>query len=353
MSAVPVLGSAGNPGPQNPESKAQTNLIVNYLPQSMSEDDIKNLFSSIGPIQSCKLIKDKTTQVSLGYSFVNYHSAADAEKAIQNLNGLPLQQKMIKVSYARPSSTAIKNANLYVAYLPKDYTQVELEALFRPFGSIITSKILVDTATGLSRGVGFIRFDKRSEAELAIDALNGKLVARSTQPLLVKFANQPSLVGGGETNGPGVVGSHVPIQVGGATRRSGAYGSTVGGPIRHTLASVRYNPVSALSAPAPPSVSLTPLPGLPNLQTPTAQGWCVFVYNLPENTQDHLLYQLFSPYGAISSVKVIRDTQTLKCKRFGFVNMMNYEEAYRAIVSLNGYELEGKPLQVSFKTPKS
>ena len=39
----------------------KTNLIVNYLPQSMSQDDIRSLFSSIGEIESCKLIRDKST----------------------------------------------------------------------------------------------------------------------------------------------------------------------------------------------------------------------------------------------------------------------------------------------------
>ena len=39
----------------------KTNLIVNYLPQSMSQDDIRSLFSSIGDIESCKLIRDKST----------------------------------------------------------------------------------------------------------------------------------------------------------------------------------------------------------------------------------------------------------------------------------------------------
>ena len=39
----------------------KTNLIVNYLPQSMTQDDIRSLFSSIGELDSCKLIRDKTT----------------------------------------------------------------------------------------------------------------------------------------------------------------------------------------------------------------------------------------------------------------------------------------------------
>ena len=37
----------------------KTNLIVNYLPQNMTQDEIKALFSSIGTVDSCKLIKDK------------------------------------------------------------------------------------------------------------------------------------------------------------------------------------------------------------------------------------------------------------------------------------------------------
>ena len=41
--------------------KARTNLIINYLPQTMTQDEIKDLFSSIGAIESCKLVRDKTT----------------------------------------------------------------------------------------------------------------------------------------------------------------------------------------------------------------------------------------------------------------------------------------------------
>ena len=41
--------------------ESMTNLIVNYLPQTMSQDDLKSLFSSLGELESCKLIRDKTT----------------------------------------------------------------------------------------------------------------------------------------------------------------------------------------------------------------------------------------------------------------------------------------------------
>lgn len=82
-------------------------------------------------------------------------------------------------------------------------------------------------------------------------------------------------------------------------------------------------------------------------------GWCIFVYNLAPETEENVLWQLFGPFGAVQSVKVIRDLQTNKCKGFGFVTMTNYDEAVVAIQSLNGYTLGNRVLQVSFKTNKS
>jgi RNA recognition motif-containing protein len=79
--------------------KIHTNLIINYLPQTMTQDEIKDLFGSIGAIESCKLVRDKTTGQSLGYGFVNFIRTEDADKAVKTMNGLRLQNKTIKVNY--------------------------------------------------------------------------------------------------------------------------------------------------------------------------------------------------------------------------------------------------------------
>lgn len=170
----------------------RTNLIVNYLPQNMTQDELRSLFSSIGEVESAKLIRDKVAGHSLGYGFVNYVTAKDAEKAINTLNGLRLQSKTIKVSYARPSSEVIKDANLYISGLPRTMTQKDVEDMFSRFGRIINSRVLVDQTTGLSRGVAFIRFDKRSEAEEAITSFNGHKPPGSSEPITVKFAANPN-----------------------------------------------------------------------------------------------------------------------------------------------------------------
>ncbi|KFO76737.1 ELAV-like 3, partial [Cuculus canorus] len=260
---------------------------------------------------------------SLGYGFVNYVEAGDADKAISTLNGLKLQTKTIKVSYARPSSASIRDANLYVSGLPKAMGQKEMEQLFSQYGRIITSRILIDQVTGVSRGVGFIRFDKRVEAEEAVRGLPGQKPLGATEPITVKFANSPGQKSGGAL-----------LSLCPSARRYGA--------LHHPPQRFRFSPLAIEAVPGLAGVGL----GAP------AAGWCIFVYNLAPEADESVLWQLFGPFGAVTNVKVIRDFATNKCKGFGFVTMTNYEEAAMAIASLNGYRLGDRVLQVSFKTSK-
>ncbi|XP_018116363.1 ELAV-like protein 4 isoform X3 [Xenopus laevis] len=349
---------------------SKTNLIVNYLPQNMTQEEFRSLFGSIGEIESCKLVRDKITGTqfeenikdlatgtkwkplteegpifgkgqSLGYGFVNYIDPKDAEKAINTLNGLRLQTKTIKVSYARPSSASIRDANLYVSGLPKTMTQKELEQLFSQYGRIITSRILVDQVTGVSRGVGFIRFDKRIEAEEAIKGLNGQKPSGAAEPITVKFANNPS-------------------QKTSQALLSQLYQSPnrrYPGPLHHQAQRFRLdnllNMAYGVKRFSPITIDgMTSLVGM-NIPGHTGTGWCIFVYNLSPDSDESVLWQLFGPFGAVNNVKVIRDFNTNKCKGFGFVTMTNYDEAAMAIASLNGYRLGDRVLQVSFKTNKT
>merc|ERR1719330_805214 len=274
------------------EGDRKTNLIVNYLPQTMLPEDLRSLFSSIGEVESCKLIRDKVTVgQSLGYGFVNYHRAEDAMKAIATLNGLRLQNKTIKVSYARPSSEAIKGANLYVSGLPKHMAQPDLERLFSSCGNIITSRILCDNITGvnkgdgcvpgLSKGVGFIRFDQRIEAERAIQKLNGTIPEGATEPITVKFANNPS------NNAKAIppLAAYLAPQ---AARR--ALGAAL-----HPAS--RFSPYGLPGLPLDLTLKegFSPLAGdllagntlLPGMAT-NGSGWCIFVYNLAPETEENI-----------------------------------------------------------------
>ncbi|XP_057715758.1 ELAV-like protein 1a isoform X3 [Corythoichthys intestinalis] len=306
---------------------AKTNLIVNYLPQGMSQDDLRNLFSSVGEVESAKLIRDKVGGHSLGYGFVNYVNPSDAERAIESLNGLRLHSKTIKVSYARPSSDTIKDANLYISSLPRSMMQKDVEEMFSRFGRIINSRVLVDQSTGMSRGKAFIRFDKRSEAEEAVKNLNGQKPPGASEPISVRFAADPNQVKNTQ-----IISQLYHNQ----SRR-------FPGPMHHQAQRFRFSPMG-----------VDHMGGMGGVGVPgnSASGWCIFIYNLGQDADESVLWQMFGPFGAVTNVKVIRDFNTNKCKGFGFVTMTNYEEAAMAIASLNGYRLGDKTLQVSFKTSK-
>lgn len=79
------------------------------------------------------------------------------------------------------------------------------------------------------------------------------------------------------------------------------------------------------------------------------QGFVLFVYNIGGDTDEFALWQMFSPYGAVKKVSVVKDVIKNQGKGYGFVTMANYEEALFAIQQLNGYNFNGKTLQVSFK----
>ncbi|KAG1693789.1 ELAV-like protein 4 [Nymphon striatum] len=216
---------------------SKTNLIVNYLPQTMTQEDLRSLFSSIGEVESCKLIRDKVTGQSLGYGFVNYVRSEDAEKAVSTLNGLRLQNKTIKVSYARPSSEAIKGANLYCQWTAKidDPTGVGnffvFLAIFGDDLAFLFTVVGSDVCAGLSKGVGFIRFDQRHEAERAINKLNNTIPDGCVEQITVKFANNPS-------NNPKAI---PPLAAYLSPQRRFA------GPIHHPTGRFRYIPLSPVS----------------------------------------------------------------------------------------------------------
>ncbi|XP_076304267.1 ELAV-like protein 1 isoform X2 [Tachypleus tridentatus] len=308
--------------------ETRTNLIINYLPQTLTDDEFRSLFQTIGSIKTCKIVRHKSTGYSYGFGFVDYNTPVDAARAIQTLNGFQMQNKKIKVAYARPSGDEIKNANLYVRGIPATATQEDIELIFGKYGQIIQCRILKDDVTKKSKGIAFVLYDLREEAEEAINNLNGQVLPGGSMPLNIKFAEDNAKKV--QATGPTMMLQRF------ASPFRGAYGG--GGPMRQGgfQNRYRYNPMMYGMA----STTI----GEP--------GYILFVYNIGTETDEKSLWQLFSTYGTVQKVNVIREAATGISKGYGFVTMLNYEDAVLAIESLNGFLYAGKPLQVSFKTQK-
>ena len=96
---------------------------------------------------------------------------------------------------------------LFVAGLPYDLDDAELEEIFEKFGTVNSAKVAIDKETGKSRGFGFVDMPDRTEAKDAMDSLNE--ISLGKKPLVIKEAEERSgPPGGGGYRGGGSGGNN-------------------------------------------------------------------------------------------------------------------------------------------------
>jgi RNA recognition motif-containing protein len=78
----------------------------------------------------------------------------------------------------------------------------------------------------------------------------------------------------------------------------------------------------------------------------------IYVSNLSFNVQDEDLREFFTPYGEVTSAKVISDKFTGKSRGFGFVEMPDDEAAKKAIAELDNASVENRNIKVMEAKPK-
>ncbi len=77
-------------------------LYVGNLPDSATEQDLSNKFAECGTVESVKLITDRDTGRFKGFGFIEMASDAEAQAAIDSLNGTDYEGLPMKVNEARP-----------------------------------------------------------------------------------------------------------------------------------------------------------------------------------------------------------------------------------------------------------
>ena len=91
--------------------------------------------------------------------------------------------------------------DIYVGNLPYEVSDEELEAVFAEYGQVVSARVITDRFSGRPRGFGFVEMGNDSEAQAAIDALNGRDL--KGRPLTVNQARPREAAGGRRTGGGG------------------------------------------------------------------------------------------------------------------------------------------------------
>lgn len=322
----------------------QGNVFIKNLDTAIDNKALHDTFAAFGNILSCKVAQDEQGN-SKGYGFVHYETAEAANNAIKHVNGMLLNEKKVYVGHHIPKKDRMSKfeemkanfTNVYVKNVDLEATEEEFREMFEKYGEITSASLAIDNETGKHRGFGFVNFIKHEDAAKACEELNDH-----------EWKGQRLYVGRAQKK-------HEREEE-----------------LRKQYEAQRLEKQSKY------------------------QGVNLYIKNLNDDVDDEKLRDMFSPFGTITSAKVMRDTSPAsrsdtpekkegeadaenedgegenkdddsekdkitikgekkilgKSKGFGFVCFSNPEEATKAVTEMNQKMIEGKPLYVALAQRK-
>ncbi|KAL4786301.1 hypothetical protein BJX76DRAFT_365956 [Aspergillus varians] len=166
-----------------------TNVYIRgFLPETT--DEMLHAYAArFGNIDRCKAIVDLDTGLCKGFGFVQYYNFESCENCIRGFFYLGYQ-----ASFAQKSrNSRLKDledkasTNIYCTNIPIDWTEADLRRHFEPY-RVVSEKISRDEKTGVSKEVGFARFETREIAEKVLSEYHN-IVAEDDVKLLLRFAD--------------------------------------------------------------------------------------------------------------------------------------------------------------------
>uniref|UniRef100_A0A671P113 Polyadenylate-binding protein n=1 Tax=Sinocyclocheilus anshuiensis TaxID=1608454 RepID=A0A671P113_9TELE len=272
------------------------NIFIKNLDKSIDNKALYDTFSAFGNILSCKVVCDENG--SKGYGFVHFETQEAAERAIEKMNGMLLNDRKVfvgrfksrKEREAELGARAKEFTNVYIKNFGEDMDDDKLKDVFSKYGTAMSIRVMTDE-NGKSRGFGFVSFERHEDAQRAVDEMNGK-----------------------ELNGKF-------IYVGRAQKKVE----------RQTELKRKFEQMK-------------------QDRMTRYQGVNLYVKNLDDGIDDERLRKEFSPFGTITSAKVMMDGG--RSKGFGFVCFSSPEEATKAVTEMNGRIMATKPLYVALAQRK-
>ncbi|XP_048097461.1 embryonic polyadenylate-binding protein-like isoform X3 [Alosa alosa] len=276
------------------------NIFIKNMDESIDNKALYDTFSAFGNILSCKVVCDE--RGSKGYGFVHFETQEAANRAIETMNGMLLNDRKVFVGHfksrkereAECGAKAMVFTNVYIKNFGETYDDKQLENIFSEFGKTLSVRVMRDER-GNSRGFGFVNYENHEDAQKAVDAMNGK-----------------------ELNGR-------ILYVGRAQKRVERQGE-----LKRKFEQIKMDRMHRYQE--------------------KCLGVNLYVKNLDDSINDERLRKEFAPYGTITSAKVMTDGS--HSKGFGFVCFTSPEEATRAVTEMNGRIISTKPLYVALAQRK-
>ncbi|XP_050293297.1 polyadenylate-binding protein 4-like isoform X2 [Anthonomus grandis grandis] len=273
------------------------NVFIKNLDKNIDNKAMYDTFSAFGNILSCKVALDEAGY-SKGYGFVHFESEEIANRAIEKVNGMLLNEKTVYVGKFVPrierekalGEKAKQFTNIYVKNFGQLMSDEQFFEIFSKFGKV-TSSMVARHPDKSSKGFGFVAYEDPKAAEKAVQEMNGSEFEGRT------------------------------LYVGRAQKKAERMNE-----LRKKYEQQRMERFSKF------------------------QGVNVYIKNLDDSFTDERLKSEFECFGNITSAKVM--TENGRSRGFGFVCFSAPDEANKAIHEMNGKIVGSKPLYVALAQRK-
>lgn len=273
------------------------NVFIKNLDKSIDNKALYDTFSTFGNILSCKIMTDEKTE-SKGYGFVHFETQEAADKAIENVNNMLLNDKKVFVGKFLSKSQRVeaeggprrKFTNVFVKNFGDYFNDQTFKEFFEKYGEI-TSAVVAKTEDNKSKGFGFVNFKDYAAAEKAVNELNDSIFNEKKLTVTAFQKKNDRL-----------------------------------SELKKKYEEEKRERLSKY------------------------QGVNLYVKNLDDKVDDEKLRKEFAPFGTITSAKVM--TENGRSKGFGFVCFSAPEEATKAVTEMNSRIVGAKPLYVALAQRK-
>ncbi|XP_038045466.1 poly(U)-binding-splicing factor PUF60-like isoform X2 [Patiria miniata] len=158
-------------------------VYVGSISFELREDTVRQAFNPFGPIKSINMSWDPITMKHKGFAFVEYDLPEAAQLALEQMNGVMIGGRNIKVG--RPSNMpqaqpvvdqlmeeSKNHPRIYVASIHGDLSTEDIKSVFEAFGKILSCALPLDSATSKHKGYAFIEYETMQSAQDAIASMN-------------------------------------------------------------------------------------------------------------------------------------------------------------------------------------
>ncbi|KAJ2654740.1 Spliceosome-associated protein 49, partial [Coemansia sp. RSA 1199] len=164
---------------QKYERNQDASIYVGNLDDRVTDELLWELMVQAGPVVSVHLPKDRVTQSTQGYGFVEFQTEADAQYAVQVMNMVKLFGKAMRINMsAQDRRTQDIGAKLFIGNLDPTIDDKLLYDTFGTFGAMVQMPHCArDQVSGNARGFAFVSYASFEAADAAIQAMDGQYLA--------------------------------------------------------------------------------------------------------------------------------------------------------------------------------